>query len=141
MLLGVNIDHIAVLREARKINDPDPLDAVSLVKRAGADQITIHLREDRRHINDDDAKKIIEKYGVHSPQWRNYLFQRYVDIFIKEALYRLAKEEGGSLTPEMVDTRIMQVASLVYDKATVDLESFLLEDKFNEGNDDEEKNP
>jgi len=60
MLLGVNIDHIAVLREARKINDPDPLDAISLVKRAGADQITIHLREDRRHINDDDAKKIIE---------------------------------------------------------------------------------
>ena len=60
MLLGVNIDHIAVLREARKINDPDPLDAVSLVKRTGADQITIHLREDRRHINDDDAKKIIE---------------------------------------------------------------------------------
>ncbi len=60
MLLGVNIDHIAVLREARKINDPDPLDAVSLVKRAGADQITIHLREDRRHINDMDALRIIE---------------------------------------------------------------------------------
>jgi len=60
MLLGVNIDHIAVLREARKINDPDPLDAVSLVKRAGADQITIHLREDRRHINDRDALRIIE---------------------------------------------------------------------------------
>ncbi|WP_263832909.1 pyridoxine 5'-phosphate synthase [Sulfurospirillum oryzae] len=60
MLLGVNIDHIAVLREARKINDPDPLDAISLVKRAGADQITIHLREDRRHINDEDAQKIIE---------------------------------------------------------------------------------
>jgi pyridoxine 5-phosphate synthase len=60
MLLGVNIDHIAVLREARKINDPDPLDAVSLVKRAGADQITIHLREDRRHINDLDALRIIE---------------------------------------------------------------------------------
>ena len=60
MFLGVNIDHIAVLREARKINDPDPLDAVSFVKRAGADQITIHLREDRRHINDDDAQRIIE---------------------------------------------------------------------------------
>jgi pyridoxine 5-phosphate synthase len=60
MFLGVNIDHIAVLREARKINDPDPLDAVSLVKRAGADQITIHLREDRRHINDNDARRIIE---------------------------------------------------------------------------------
>ncbi|MBE0490999.1 MAG: pyridoxine 5'-phosphate synthase [Sulfurospirillum sp.] len=60
MQLGVNIDHIAVLREARKINDPDPLDAVGIVKRAGGDQITIHLREDRRHINDDDARRIME---------------------------------------------------------------------------------
>ncbi len=60
MKLGVNIDHIAVLREARKINDPDPIDALPLAKLAGADQITIHLREDRRHINDDDARRIIE---------------------------------------------------------------------------------
>ena len=60
MLLGVNIDHIAVLREARKINDPNPLDAVSICKLSGADQITIHLREDRRHIHDDDAKNIIK---------------------------------------------------------------------------------
>ncbi len=59
MLLGVNIDHIAVLRQARLVNDPDPLDALGIVKRAGADQITIHLREDRRHINDEDAKNII----------------------------------------------------------------------------------
>lgn len=64
MLLGVNIDHIAVLREARKINDPDPLDTVSLVKRAGAHQITIHLREDRRHIHDLDAKRIIENSAL-----------------------------------------------------------------------------
>lgn len=59
MALGVNIDHIAVLREARRINDPDPLDALGICKRAGADQITIHLREDRRHINDFDAQKIM----------------------------------------------------------------------------------
>ncbi len=59
MLLGVNIDHIAVLREARRIADPDPLDALSIVKRAGADQITIHLREDRRHIRDGDAENIV----------------------------------------------------------------------------------
>ena len=58
MLLGVNIDHIAVLREARKINDPNPLDALGVCKLAGADQITIHLREDRRHIHDEDAKNI-----------------------------------------------------------------------------------
>jgi len=60
MLLGVNIDHIAVLREARKINDPDPLQAIGIAQRAGADQITIHLREDRRHIHDEDVRKIIE---------------------------------------------------------------------------------
>jgi len=60
MQLGVNIDHIAVLREARKVADPDPLDALSICKRAGADQITIHLREDRRHMQDADAKNIIE---------------------------------------------------------------------------------
>ncbi len=60
MKLGVNIDHIAVLREARKINDPDPIEALGILKRAGADQVTIHLREDRRHINDADAEKIIK---------------------------------------------------------------------------------
>ncbi len=59
MLLGVNIDHIAVLREARKVADPDPLDALAICKRAGADQITIHLREDRRHMHDSDARNII----------------------------------------------------------------------------------
>ena len=59
MQLGVNIDHIAVLREARKVADPDPLDALGICKRAGADQITIHLREDRRHMQDSDAKNII----------------------------------------------------------------------------------
>lgn len=58
--LGINIDHIAVLKEARKVADPDPLAALAIVKEAGADQITIHLREDRRHILDDDAKRIIE---------------------------------------------------------------------------------
>jgi pyridoxine 5-phosphate synthase len=60
MLLGVNIDHIAVLREARCIGDPSPLDALGICKRAGADQITIHLREDRRHIQDADAFAMME---------------------------------------------------------------------------------
>lgn len=62
--LGVNIDHIAVLREARKINDPDPLMALAVCAQAGADQITIHLREDRRHIHDDDARKIISSSAL-----------------------------------------------------------------------------
>jgi len=60
MQLGVNIDHIAVLREARRVNDPDIMDALGIVKRAGGDQITIHLREDRRHIQDSDLKMIAQ---------------------------------------------------------------------------------
>ena len=56
--LGVNIDHIATLRNARGELHPNPLFAAKFAKNAGADSITIHLREDRRHINDLDAKKI-----------------------------------------------------------------------------------
>ncbi len=56
--LGVNIDHIATLRNARGESHPDPVYAAKFVKKAGADSITIHLREDRRHIKDLDAKKI-----------------------------------------------------------------------------------
>ncbi len=56
--LGVNIDHIATLRNARGEFHPDPIKAAKFVQKAGADSITIHLREDRRHINDNDVKKI-----------------------------------------------------------------------------------
>lgn len=60
MRLGLNIDHIAFLRETRKINDPDPLEAVYIAKRSGVSQITVHLREDRRHINEYDLGRIID---------------------------------------------------------------------------------
>ena len=56
--LGVNIDHIATLRNARGEIHPDPCYAASEVVKMGADSVTIHLREDRRHINDLDAQKI-----------------------------------------------------------------------------------
>ena len=59
MTLGVNIDHVAVLREARQVNDPDILQALYVACESGADQITIHLREDRRHIQDLDVKNIM----------------------------------------------------------------------------------
>ena len=55
-LLGINIDHIATLREARKGIEPEPVYAASIAEQNGADQITIHLREDRRHIQDRDLK-------------------------------------------------------------------------------------
>ena len=56
--LGVNIDHVATIRNARGELHPDPLIAAKFAKKVGADSITIHLREDRRHIKDMDAKNI-----------------------------------------------------------------------------------
>ena len=56
--LGVNIDHVATLRNARKENFPSPVKAAELALQSGADSITAHLREDRRHINDNDIKEI-----------------------------------------------------------------------------------
>jgi len=56
MRLGVNVDHIATLREARRTNEPDPVVAAALAELAGADQITVHLRGDRRHIKERDLE-------------------------------------------------------------------------------------
>jgi len=58
ILLGINIDHIATLRQARGTSYPDPVQAAMLVEQAGADGLTLHLREDRRHIQDRDVKLI-----------------------------------------------------------------------------------
>ena len=52
MLLGVNIDHVATLRQARGTAYPSPVDAALIAQESGADSITVHLREDRRHIQD-----------------------------------------------------------------------------------------
>ncbi|MDO6500704.1 pyridoxine 5'-phosphate synthase [Photobacterium sanguinicancri] len=60
ILLGVNIDHVATLRNARGTRYPDPVHAAEVAERAGADGITIHLREDRRHINDRDVRILRE---------------------------------------------------------------------------------
>ena len=58
--LGVNIDHVATLRQARKTYEPDPVWAAAEAELAGADGITVHLREDRRHINDRDVRLLRE---------------------------------------------------------------------------------
>lgn len=65
MHLGVNIDHIATIRQARRTSYPDPVAAVDLCLAGGADGITAHLREDRRHINDDDMKRLAAIPGLH----------------------------------------------------------------------------
>src|SRR3989454_2043812 len=58
MRLYVNIDHVATLREARKTDEPDPVRAADAAERGGADGITVHLREDRRHIQDADVRAL-----------------------------------------------------------------------------------
>ncbi len=57
-LLGVNIDHVATLRQARGTAYPDPVEAALICEQAGAEGITLHLREDRRHIQDDDVRRM-----------------------------------------------------------------------------------
>ena len=62
--LGVNIDHVATVRNARGEKYPSPLRAAILAEKCGADSVTIHLREDRRHINDSDLNSIISRLKI-----------------------------------------------------------------------------
>jgi pyridoxine 5-phosphate synthase len=62
--LGVNIDHVATVRQARKTIEPDPVWAAVLAELAGADAITVHLREDRRHIQDRDVRQLKQSVQV-----------------------------------------------------------------------------
>ncbi len=99
--LGVNIDHIATLREARKINEPDPLQAIFIAQNAGANQITIHLREDRRHINDFDARRIIESapLPVNVESSTNSAIIDYL-ITLKPHTITLVPENRAEITTE-----------------------------------------
>ena len=65
IFLGVNIDHVATLRQARGTTYPRPAEAAHIAERAGADSITVHLREDRRHIQDHDLDEINEIMRTH----------------------------------------------------------------------------
>ncbi len=101
MLLGVNIDHIATLREARKINDPDPLEAIFVAKRAGAHQITMHLREDRRHMHDCDIKRICENSFL-PVNIESSINPQIIDYLLEIAPYRitLVPENREEVTTE-----------------------------------------
>jgi len=101
MKLGVNIDHIALLREARGVNNPNIIEAIGICQMAGASQITIHLREDRRHINDKDVEDIIK----HSPLPINLecsIEQEIIDIVSKLKPHRatLVPEKREEVTTE-----------------------------------------
>ncbi len=65
MRFFVNVDHVATVRQARRTDEPDPVAAAVACERAGADGITVHLREDRRHILDDDVKRLCATIATH----------------------------------------------------------------------------
>jgi pyridoxine 5-phosphate synthase len=65
LYLGVNVDHVATLRQARGTSYPDPVEAALMAEKAGADSITLHLREDRRHIQDHDLGRLAAAMQTH----------------------------------------------------------------------------
>ncbi len=91
--LGVNIDHVATLRQVRRATYPDPLLAALLAEQAGADSITLHLREDRRHIQDHDVERMRA-----SLQTRMNLELAATDAMI--AIARAVRPQDACLVPE-----------------------------------------
>jgi pyridoxine 5-phosphate synthase len=65
MRLGVNIDHVATVRQARRGTEPDPVEHALICEQAGADSIVAHLREDRRHIQDHDVARLVKRLKTH----------------------------------------------------------------------------
>ncbi len=101
MLLGVNIDHIATLRQARGTRYPDPVSAAYLAEKAGADSITIHLREDRRHIQERDVR-ILKETLVTSMNLEMAVTEEMLTIAesIKPRFCCLVPEKREELTTE-----------------------------------------
>jgi len=88
VLLGVNIDHVATLRQARGTRYPDPVQAAFVAEEAGADGITIHPREDRRHIQTRDVYVLAETLGT----------RMNLEMAVTEAMLELAEEVGPEAT-------------------------------------------
>jgi pyridoxine 5-phosphate synthase len=91
--LGVNIDHVATLRQARGTNYPDPIEAALIAEQAGADSITLHLREDRRHIQDRDLEALKAVMTTHM-NLELAVTEEMLDIAINTA------PQDGCLVPE-----------------------------------------
>ncbi len=91
--LGVNVDHVATLRQARREFDPDPIAAAKICEKAGADSIVAHLREDRRHINEHDVRKLRKAVKT----------RLNLEMSISQEIIRIAsriKPDEATLVPE-----------------------------------------
>ena len=98
--LGVNIDHVATLRNARGGIHPDPFKAAKQAIIYGADSITIHLREDRRHIKDSDLKNIIK---TKIPLNLDVMPSSFLDFECEGELWEYTKEQMDALIGGMED--------------------------------------
>jgi pyridoxine 5-phosphate synthase len=102
MLLGVNVDHIATVREARKDVEPDPVKAAELAIKGGADGITVHLREDRRHIQDRDlieVRKRVKKVELNLEMAATDEMVR-IALKVRPDMVTLVPEKRAELTTE-----------------------------------------
>lgn len=101
MLLGVNVDHVATIRQARKGIEPDPVMAATLAILGGADGVTVHLREDRRHIQDRDLKILKELVPVElNLEMASTKEMIGISTRIKPDLVTLVPEKREELTTE-----------------------------------------
>lgn len=121
LLLGVNIDHIATLRNARGTQYPDPIQAAFIAEQSGADGITIHLREDRRHITDRDVK-LLSQTILTRMNLEMAVTDEMLDIAceVKPAFCCLVPEkrqevttEGGLDVAGQIDKMALAVARLI----------------------------
>ena len=101
MRLGVNVDHIATLRQARRINLISPIDAAKICESSGADSIVAHLREDRRHIQEDDVFELKKSISIHL-NLEMSINKKIVDVALdlKPYVSTLVPERRQELTTE-----------------------------------------
>jgi pyridoxine 5-phosphate synthase len=131
MRLGINIDHVATLRQARKGRYPDPVAAAALAELGGADQITLHVREDRRHVNDRDLE-ILRKTVNGTLNLEMAALQPMVDLALQQRpdTVTLVPERREELTTEggldVISNReeIRRVARLLRD-ASIEVSFFV----------------
>jgi pyridoxine 5-phosphate synthase len=132
LLLGINVDHIATLRQARGTNYPDPVYAASVAEHAGADGITVHLREDRRHIQDRDIHVLKETLHTRM-NFEMAVTDEMVSIAcdVKPAFCCLVPEKREELTTEGgldVIAQLTKVTAAVEKLAAVGIEVSLFID-------------
>lgn len=133
--LGVNIDHVATLRQARMGEDPRPLEAALICEKAGCDSIVAHLREDRRHINDNDIielrQKITTKFNLEmsiNPEIVDIALRIGPDqvTLVPEKRQELTTE--GGLSVIKFEKKLAKLAGL-FDKKGIDVSVFIGTDK------------